>query len=239
MDRTDIKRAALFRFAEQGYHATTVRHLAIDLRVTPAAFYYHFKSKDELLTAMIEEILTDDLEVLQSIRLENKTNPFDELLYMHVYFMCAAHEEGLIVLREAKYLKKDFRERVARMFHEYEAVFSACIAEEYDLSGEELRLATRAVVGLGASVLQWYHQGGPLSGDDVARAFVRYARGILERAERDAGPGTSSGRRRSDGSLNGSGPLSFDDKVALVSERVALRRGITHPARAAPAASAR
>lgn len=237
MDRADIQRAALFRFAEQGYHATTLRHLAKDLGVTPAAFYYHFTGKDELLTSLIEEIITGDLEVLRTIRRENKVNPLDELLYIHVYFMCAAHEEALIVMREAKYLEKNFRTRVARMFHDYERVFADCIAEEYDLSGEDLTLATRAVVGLGGSVVQWYHQDGPLSGDEVARTFARYARGILERAEQDAmkpKPLRQPGNR----SRNGSGPMEFDDTVAVVNERVALRRGISVEVKPARAASA-
>jgi AcrR family transcriptional regulator len=225
MDKGDIQRAALFRFAEQGYHATTLRHLAQDLGVTPAAFYYHFKSKDELLTSLIEEIITGDLEVLHMVRRENVTNPLDELLYVNVYNFCVAREEALIVTREARFLEKEFRKRVARVFRDYDGVFAASIAEEYDLSREALTLATRAVVGLGSSVLQWFHQGGPLSEHEVALTFAGYARGILDRAEHDATKPESS-RVRRNGSRNGSAPMSFEETVTLINERVAIRRRI-------------
>jgi AcrR family transcriptional regulator len=225
MDRADIQRVALYRFAEQGYHATTLRHLAKDLGVTPAAFYYHFKSKDELLTSIIEDILRDDVELMRKIVRENETDPLDELIYTLVYGVCQAREESIIVEREADYLEKNFRKRVSRMVHEYERGFAECVAKEYDLSGENLMFVTRAVVGLGGSVMQWYRKDGPLSAHDVAVAYTRYAHGILERAERDAAKGKVSARRRARG-RNGSGSLSFDDSVALIDERVAARRRV-------------
>lgn len=218
MDKAGIQRVALFRFAEQGYHATTMRHLAEDLGVTPAAFYYHFKNKDELLTSLIEEILIGDLELLGGIRRENTRDPLDEMIYAHVYGMCHAREEAIVVEREAKYLPQEFRKRVGLMIHDYEQLFADCIAEEYDLSGAELTLATRAVMGLGGSVVQWFHRGGPLSEHEVAVAYTRYARGILEQAERDAG--TTSARRRRKAAGNG----SFEATAARVNERAAARR---------------
>jgi AcrR family transcriptional regulator len=222
MDRADIQRAALSRFAAQGYHATTMRHLTQDLGVTPGAFYYHFKNKDELLTSLIEDILTRDLELLHTIKRENDRNPLDEMIYAHVYGICHAREEALIVEREAKCLTEGFRNRVARMTHEYERIFADQIAEEYDLSGDELTLATRAVMGLGGSVVQWFRQGGPLGEHEVAVAFTRYARGILERAERDAAAVTLP--RQHDSTRNGSGPMSFENTTARIKERVAARR---------------
>jgi AcrR family transcriptional regulator len=232
MDKADIQRAALYRFAEQGYHATTLRHLANDLGVTPAAFYYHFKNKDELLTSLIEEILTSDLEVLRRIRRENTTDPLDELLYAHVYWMCLGREEALVVEREAKHLAQEFRRRVARMTREYERQFMECIAEEYELSGDDLALATRAVVGLGESVVQWFHAGGALTAHDIAAAFSGYARGILERAEWDATKGMA--RRRRAASRNGPGSSSYDGTVRVVHERLLARRQTGAARSAAP-----
>jgi AcrR family transcriptional regulator len=228
MDKADIQRVALFRFAEQGYHATTLRHLAQDLGVTPAAFYYHFKNKDELLTSLIEDILARDLAMLRKIRRENRTNPLDEVIYAHVYGMCQAREESLIVEREAKYLPKPFRKRVARTIHEYERIFADCIAEEYQLSAEELELVTRAVVGLGASVVQWFHKDGPLNAHDVAVAFTRYARGILDQAKQGRALGKASGRRAAQ--RLDKGTVSFEQTAARIDEGVAKRRQISVPA---------
>jgi AcrR family transcriptional regulator len=219
MDRADIQRVALIRFATHGYHATTLRLLAQDLDVTPAAFYYHFRSKDELLTSLIEEIVTGDLELLRSIRRQSD-DPLDALIYAHVYGMCHGREEALVVEREAKYLEDTFRKRVARSVHQYEGVFEECIADRYQLTGPDLTLATRAVLGLGGSVVQWFHAGGGrLDEHEVSLKFTRYARGIIESAERDAAEApVRKGRAPRNGDER------FADIAMRIRERVAVRR---------------
>jgi AcrR family transcriptional regulator len=47
--------AAASRFAEQGYHATTIRELATATAMTPGAIYFHVATKQALLTAVYEE----------------------------------------------------------------------------------------------------------------------------------------------------------------------------------------
>ncbi|WP_433257171.1 TetR/AcrR family transcriptional regulator [Streptosporangium sp. CA-135522] len=53
--RTRIQEIALKLFVEQGYEATSLREIAEALGVTKAALYYHFKSKDEIVTSLAED----------------------------------------------------------------------------------------------------------------------------------------------------------------------------------------
>ena len=55
--RGDIQRAALTRFTDQGYDATSLREIAEDLGVTKAAVYYHFRSKEEILSTSLEQLM--------------------------------------------------------------------------------------------------------------------------------------------------------------------------------------
>ncbi|GAA3649562.1 TetR/AcrR family transcriptional regulator [Nocardioides ginsengisoli] len=188
MDRSDIHRVALRQFATKGYHGTTVRHLAAALEVTAPAIYHHFRSKDEVLTSLIEDIVTQDLVVLRLIQDEQPTAAaLDAVLFAHVYGMCVGREETLVVDREAKLLTAEFAERVARVLSTYRAIIAEMIGAEYALAGPELELATRAVLGLGASVVPWFDANGALEARDVALAFITYARGILSAAEGQAG----------------------------------------------------
>jgi AcrR family transcriptional regulator len=50
-----ILRAALELFAEQGYDKTSLREIAERLGVTKAALYYHFRAKEGILTALVQE----------------------------------------------------------------------------------------------------------------------------------------------------------------------------------------
>jgi TetR/AcrR family transcriptional regulator, cholesterol catabolism regulator len=47
--------AAATKFAEQGYHATTIRDLAAATMMTPGAVYFHVPNKQTLLLAVYEE----------------------------------------------------------------------------------------------------------------------------------------------------------------------------------------
>jgi AcrR family transcriptional regulator len=53
--RERIKQVALELFTEQGYEQTSLREIAERLGVTKAALYYHFKSKEEIVEAFVEE----------------------------------------------------------------------------------------------------------------------------------------------------------------------------------------
>ena len=55
--RTRIQDVALELFIEQGYEATSLREIAEKLGVTKAALYYHFKTKDDIVTSMIADRL--------------------------------------------------------------------------------------------------------------------------------------------------------------------------------------
>ena len=50
-------------FTEQGYEGTSLREIADRLGITKAALYYHFHSKDEILTTLLEPafVLLDEL----------------------------------------------------------------------------------------------------------------------------------------------------------------------------------
>ena len=50
-------------FIEQGYEGTSLREIADRLDITKAALYYHFRSKDEILTTLLKPffVLLDDL----------------------------------------------------------------------------------------------------------------------------------------------------------------------------------
>ncbi|MEU0967973.1 TetR/AcrR family transcriptional regulator [Streptomyces sp. NPDC005917] len=54
--RQRIQDVALELFAEQGYEKTSLREIAERLDVTKAALYYHFKTKEEILVSVFEDL---------------------------------------------------------------------------------------------------------------------------------------------------------------------------------------
>jgi AcrR family transcriptional regulator len=63
--RQRIREVALELFAEQGYDGTSLRQIAERLGITKAALYYHFKSKDEIVTSVLESMLEGVDELIE------------------------------------------------------------------------------------------------------------------------------------------------------------------------------
>ncbi|MBB4929736.1 AcrR family transcriptional regulator [Lipingzhangella halophila] len=61
--RSRIRETALELFASQGVDKTSLREIAERLDITKAALYYHFPSKKDLLTELIQPLF-DDVETL-------------------------------------------------------------------------------------------------------------------------------------------------------------------------------
>ncbi|MFB6775965.1 TetR/AcrR family transcriptional regulator [Streptomyces sp. NPDC056352] len=54
--RQRIQDVALELFAEQGYEKTSLREISERLDVTKAALYYHFKTKEDILISIFEDL---------------------------------------------------------------------------------------------------------------------------------------------------------------------------------------
>ena len=64
--RRQILRAALKRFANGGYAATSVQQIVGDAKVSKPALYYHFRDKADLFQALVSEAHDERLKVVQA-----------------------------------------------------------------------------------------------------------------------------------------------------------------------------
>ncbi|MFI0238101.1 TetR/AcrR family transcriptional regulator [Streptomyces sp. NPDC016845] len=56
--RQRIRDVALELIAEQGYEKTSLREIAERLGVTKAALYYHFKTKEDIVVSLFDDLIT-------------------------------------------------------------------------------------------------------------------------------------------------------------------------------------
>jgi len=64
---------------ENGYQSTSIDDIIATTQVTKGAFYYHFKNKDEMGMAIINEIMKPTLENSFVEPLQNVQNPVDAI----------------------------------------------------------------------------------------------------------------------------------------------------------------
>jgi TetR/AcrR family transcriptional repressor of nem operon len=76
--RENILDAADRLFYRQGYENTSFADIADEVRISRGNFYYHFKSKDEILDAVIEARLSDTRDMLRQWEADSD-NPADRI----------------------------------------------------------------------------------------------------------------------------------------------------------------
>ena len=70
--RRQILRAALKRFANGGYAATSVQQIVGDAKVSKPALYYHFRDKADLFQALVSEAHDERLRAVQLAALRGR-----------------------------------------------------------------------------------------------------------------------------------------------------------------------
>jgi AcrR family transcriptional regulator len=82
--RERIKDVALELFTEQGYEQTSLREIAERLGVTKAALYYHFKSKEEIVRAFVEDRVAALAELVDWVKAQ-PPGPDTRIAFLHRY----------------------------------------------------------------------------------------------------------------------------------------------------------
>ncbi len=77
--RADIVKAARHLFQVQEYDKTTMQDVIDTLGIAKGTIYHYFKSKEALLEAVIEDIVEQNIELMQTILKEAKGNALQKM----------------------------------------------------------------------------------------------------------------------------------------------------------------
>lgn len=76
--RNDILDAAEMLFTSKGYAKTTIIHILEEVGIAKGTFYYYFKSKEEVMDAIIERIIEHDIQEARRITQDHTLNPIQK-----------------------------------------------------------------------------------------------------------------------------------------------------------------
>jgi AcrR family transcriptional regulator len=71
--REKIRSVALELFAEQGYEKTSLREIAERLQVTKAALYYHFRTKEDIVTSLFNDVQAEVEKIFEWAQRQPRT----------------------------------------------------------------------------------------------------------------------------------------------------------------------
>ena len=172
--RAELLRVAARLFREQGYDATTIRDIAAAVGMRSGSPFYHFKSKQEMLKAVM-------LEGLQVAHAEMATVSARKLAPRPAFLALVRAHLGTILehggdfipvlLYEWRSLDAEARAEIIRTKDAYEAVWQKAMRDlkKAGLIDGDPKLARLLIFGALNWTAQWYRPDSGLSIDDIAK----------------------------------------------------------------------
>jgi len=174
----DVTRAAVRLFAAQGYANTSVQQIVEAAGVTKGAMYHYFESKDDLLFAIYERMLS-----LQKSHLDEiiaRGGPVDDVLravcidaaLTTIEFL----PEGTVFFRSQHMLTAPRQQEVVRRRREYHDAFAGLVRRGQDEGRYRTDIPHAVLIAHFFSDIHylshWYDPAGPESAAVVAEQLT-------------------------------------------------------------------
>ncbi len=192
--RGQLVRESARLFREKGYDATSVRDIASATGLQSGSWVYHFKTKQDILAAVMEEGLQRALERIEAIGRERLTprRRFRALLRTHIDTLLGPGQDFIpVLLYEWRSLEPAARPRIVELQRRYEAVWDDVIGQLQD-SGEwagPTRIDRLLMFGALNWIAHWYRPDGPLDPATIAAEAERFMLRTPARRSRRPAPG--------------------------------------------------
>jgi len=169
--------ARLFR--EQGFDGTSIRDISRAAGMQSGSPFYHFKSKQEMLVAVMEQGLTEGLRQLEAVAALGlpPTEKFRRLVRVHLGTLCEdGHDFIPVMLYDWRSLTPANRRRVIALKDRYDALWQRA-TEDLQAAGlmqGDAQLARLFTFGVLNWTARWYRAGGRKSLEEIAEEAVRF-----------------------------------------------------------------
>ncbi|WP_137939359.1 TetR/AcrR family transcriptional regulator [Chitinivorax sp. B] len=180
--RSELIRQSAKLFREKGFERTTVRDIAAASGVQAGSWFYHFKSKQEILAAVMHEGMADSLTRIEQLNVDalSAEDAFRALIRTHLQTILAPDHDFIpVMLYEWHSLEPAAQAEVAALQQRYEAVWEG-VLERLRQSGTWLmptRVDRLFLFGSLNWIAQWYRPDGALTLDDLVKdAMVFFLR---------------------------------------------------------------
>src|SRR5579862_7519982 len=95
--RAKLLTAAQFIFARDGFEASRLEDIAARAGFTRGAFYANYDSKEDLLFALMERVITEKVESIRAL-LDRRESPHERLQALREYYATLAGDRSWVLL---------------------------------------------------------------------------------------------------------------------------------------------
>jgi AcrR family transcriptional regulator len=171
------KSAKLFR--EKGYDKTTVRDIAAAAGMQAGSWFYHFKTKQDILVAVMEQGMARSLQDIEAISVLSlpPREAFRELVLAHLKTLLAPNNDFIpVLLYEGRSLDKPERAKIVALTNRYEAIWDEVI-DALHRSGDwtmPTKLDKLLLFGTLNWTTQWFRAGAGITIEELADQTVQF-----------------------------------------------------------------
>ena len=187
--REAVLRTAVQLFLDQGYHGTTLNHVAERLNITKPALYNYFRGKDEILYecwAIGAERVDDRISEI-AVAGGTGLAKLRKLIVSYAETMTTDYGKSLVRF-DMRDLTDHNRKIVATAKKKIDRAFRRYIKdgiEDGSIRPCDIKLSAFAIAGSLNWIGHWYQPGGPLPAEDIAAEFaIRLTEGLAAKQSR-------------------------------------------------------
>ena len=160
-------------FAKRGYDQTTMQELAASMDLATGALYHYFSGKEELLTAICDQLMEPLLDQATDVRGAGE-GPEERLRALVRLWVChvVEHRDHMLVFQQERHLiESGERWRKVRASRKaFERLAADALARAQPRGDGHLALL--ALLGMVNHTAQWYRPRGELTPEAIADGYV-------------------------------------------------------------------
>lgn len=175
--RADLIRVAARLFREKGFEGTTIRAIADAVGMRSGSPFYHFKSKQEILAAVMEEGLVAGLAETERIAASDLAprERFCALVQSHLQTVLGeGHDFIPVLLYDWRSLTPDLQERIIGLKDRYDQIWQQSLLQlkQENLIKSDSKVVRLLLLGAINYCVQWYRPGKGISLEQLAEQVV-------------------------------------------------------------------
>ncbi|MGZ8290015.1 MAG: TetR/AcrR family transcriptional regulator [Telluria sp.] len=171
--RDELLRVSARLFRERGFDGTTIRDIADAAGMRSGSPFYHFKTKQDILAAVMEEGLVGCLAALEDISAAELAprDKFRALVRAQLETVLAeGHDFIPVLLYDWRALGAAHQQRIIALTDRYDQLWQQAVCEmkAAGLLRTDSRVARLLILGAINYAVQWYRPGGGVTLDQLA-----------------------------------------------------------------------
>lgn len=178
--------AAAHLFRDKGFDRTTVRDIAASVGIQSGSIFHHFKTKEDILYAVMEEVIHFNTERLRQAVVAHSTGQeqLRALIRAELQSIVGDTAEAMTVMvTEWRCLSEDKQARALKLRGIYEQLWLDVLTRLHKevVFTTDPFIMRRLLTGMTGWAPNWFDREGPLSLDDLADIILARVIGEAER----------------------------------------------------------